>query len=377
MNAMTMTGTMTRTVTPIGVVLLALATAGCGDLGDNVPALYVAYPPDGSLVVVTGMGIKIYDAEMKHEKRSIPFTRLAPDQPAGPFALSRDGTVAAIGLQQKKIARIAIPSGQVLNTFEVDSMYGSDVEDLGLSEHGDLIFAVGPRFDAPSDTPAGNESSVIDAATGRRLWATGWCTLPVFSRDDAVVYAQCDHGTTLRAFDAHSGAVVFERTFADQGLAGGLNGLKSVGGGDQLVGISYLPAPDSGCGGPCPEVYPVWSAADGTLLRTRPSSPPGADGYGTAPLGFAAFDCQADGDLCANGLAIGVGMQDQYTVTTVWTTDDDTPARELKLGANDLALSADGNLMAMAGVGPASAAAVVNLANGSVVTVRTFSAGLF
>jgi hypothetical protein len=345
----------------VWVTLTGLGS-GCRDNDVYSGAKDVGYGPDGTLVVFVADGLKVYDVDMQHEKRSV---RLTPnglvDVPWG-FDLSRDGTVAVVSYSNTNshdVDLFRIPTGERLITIDVTGTSASafPVQDVFVSPHGDLVYTRSP-------------SGVYDAATGAKLWddPSGEHKLPVFSPDDTTLFGVVGTptGSRIEALDARTGTSRFGIDVT------GLSALSVTPDGSTLVGIVSPPCGGADVGaGPCSrggspgETTTFWSTSDGTVLGQHPPFP-GTLSARVFPEG-SVVTCAATAGPCAT-----VATDGDQRIVLVWKPDG-TLLHTLPVYANALAFSADGTHLAIAG----GDAYVYRVADGSLLRTRSYTSGSF
>lgn len=350
--------------------------AGCGNLDDHTPSQNVAYAPDGSLIVFAG-ALRIFDRTLKNEThKAIPIASSNEDR-IDSFVLSADGSTAAVSHSTRDrltirnaVELFRIPTGEVVNDIQIDIpptppiALLTNIGLIALSPQGDLVFAQN-RAQAPGATSrAESDSSMFRVSDGARLWGGYWLTSPVFSVDGRTLFATFlpRDGTSgefdLMALDALTGTVKFSvdiRAAVDISL---------VGNGELIAGV---------WGSEEGTASALWSATDGSLIRSLPPIP-GTSLYGTHSEGYPAFACWLAGDLCAVGLSVSTAG----TSVSIWRTDG-TAVRTIDIpfadreAPNDFAFSPDGQLIAIAG----DRTAVYRISDGARLSEKSFPRGIF
>jgi hypothetical protein len=168
----------------LGAISLAAALlGGCGDLANvYTPANSAGYTPDGTLAIYTPAGIKLYDATLAMEQKSILLDPssggVLVDEPIA-FDLAADGSAAAVGFSntvKHDVAVINIPSGvprAIIDVMMPKSQEGTfPVQGVALSTSpagracGGMTIATGWRRRASPPT-----RRPFTAMTGRGTWA--------------------------------------------------------------------------------------------------------------------------------------------------------------------------------------------------------------
>jgi outer membrane protein assembly factor BamB len=377
---------------PALTILLAAAAAtpACGDLQSNVSfaADEVAYTPDGTLVVFTNRGLVLFDDPgLATVKKSIPSELPSPDQfSTYGYSLSSDGTTAAMSFSSATqvaadtvISTYRVPSGEVLGTFRmaraVSAYFAQTAAGLVLSPHGDRLAVLA----ADASDNQRTQLQVVDPSTGAAVWtATGDESMPVWSPDSATLYATdgelfapdpAAQSFSLQAFDAATGIQKWSQPWPLSPLATAM-----VGDGTMLAGLGLPFA----ClqTGDCPAGYPFWSAGDGTLAAQLPPV--------TGTWSFldknlrGVLRCSATDDVCAtafydnvdaNGdptsFAVRIYRPDGTVVATFSTKEFTTNV--------DVALSPDGQYLAVVAPLAGSDVRVYRIADGTVVGARKLS----
>jgi len=349
--------------------LLATALGGCGNLRDvYTPAQNAGYTPDGTLVIYTPAGIKLYDPTLAIEKRSI----LLDADPGGElvdvpiaFDLAADGKSAAVGFSNTvahDVEVFTMADGTRRSTIDVDMPpppAGSfPVQGVAISAHGALVYVQGPA------------SGVYDVASQTRLWGRDddhWLISPRFSADEATLYGI--DGQRLQAFDARTGEVKM-----DVDTAGTLIALALSPDGATLVSIRvvcsdgsssmYQPCAD---GSAPAQDFALWSAADGTLVGELPPFP-GTGAVGDRVTGGGLGCTAAGGGLC--GVKASDGDQQLLLVFRL----DGTLVRTFPGDSiSGFAFSPDGALVAVAG----GSARVYRMDDGQLLHEQSYTYGLF
>lgn len=346
------------------VVLGALvgAAAGCGDLKEiAVQAFYVRYTPNGSLVVYAGDAIDVYSADLTTKQASIPIPALpnAPPSYSSAFALSDDGTTAAVSVRSlpspsvdDQIALFSLPGGESLPAIELGplSQNVGEAEDLALSPHGDLLYVTGPINDLYRQT------GVFDTGSSALLWSRDWTVTPVFSPDGATVYAAGDQGQDLFGFDARTGAIGLDvpvPSFPD---------LIAMADPQTLIARSGY-------------AFQLLSTEDGSLVRQLFQLNENTALSGTTRLGLPAARCSVTVGLCA----VAMGTVDPATMIVngygvqIWNMDG-TLLGMVQTQANDVAISPDGLFLAIADLLDVK---VFRISDGVMVGSRHYADSLF
>jgi hypothetical protein len=355
---------MKRGLSTIGLLALLGSALGCGNLDNFNAAVNVRYAPDGTLVVFAGDAIDLFDSDLSTRKASIPTS-------PGIFSLSDDGTTAAvsaydINANRSRIELFDLPSGRQVPSIDLGSppvdptQYAP--EDLALSPSGDLVYVMG------GVASAYRLVAMFDTATGAMLWSGPWAIIPIFTPDGNTVYVTGDQGMDLQGFDARTGVQGLDAPVpfdvAGFGMMPDVNTLIA------LDGPECVPTPDI----PCPVSIAFFSAADGSVLRQFPlvaNTVLSGDGH----LGLPAFRCSTAAGLCAvnlsqidplSGLHSGAQVQ-------VWTTGG-AMRQAIFTGANDVAISPDGQFLAIATGGDAQ---VYRISDGQLVNSHHYGGTIF
>ncbi len=349
-----------------GLLALLGAALGCGDLDNFNSAVNVRYAPDGTLVVFAGDAIDLFDPDLSMRRARIPTS-------PGLFSLSDDGKTAAVSTydsntNRNRIELFDLPSGRQAPSIEFgpppsdnpQSRIAYVTEDLALSPSGDLVYVM---IGAPTALVA-----MFDTTTDAMLWSGDWAIMPVFSPDGETVYVNGNSGMDLQGFDARTGAPGLDAQVP--GDVAGLTMMPDVNTLIALVEPGCVSTPDL----PCSLSIEFLSAADGSVLRQFPLVP-NTVLSGDGPLGLPAFRCSTAAGLCA------VNLSQLNTATNlvsggqvqVWTTGG-AMRQAIFAGANDLAISPDGQFLAIATRGDAE---VYRISDGQLVNSHHYSGTLF
>jgi len=363
------------------IAIALLAAAGCGDLSNRASVIAARYTRDGTLVLLTPAGIKLYDAELAHDKGTIAF-HTAPDYSSIPhvFALSADGKTAAVSMivpeHKNEVTLYDIPSRKPLRTVEVVGDVDLLVRALALSPDGGLMYVLGPVNFSDSTV----RSSIVDVTTGAEHVMDGvLLDSPVFAADGATLFGvvgSFSHAT-LDARDPLTGDLRFS-------VPAPFASLTLTDGGATLAGTADVPtAANPDCVLFCPPSYQFRSTVDGSLVRELPPLVPDTTIYSTDMYLYGPLACSTAGDLCASGVTSSGGPR-----VEVWTPDG-TLLQSLPVPAgssgtevpNDISLSPDGTLVAVATgsfTTPVNGSAwVYRVADGTLVRHLDLTADLF
>ena len=333
-------------VTVIGSATALLA--GCGNLGNVNATLAVRYTPDGTLVVFAGNTIDLYDEELATRTASIPTS-------PGIFTLSDDGNVAAVASASGSESRIAIfnmPARREVSSVDLGPSPADFAEDLALSPDGDLVYVMGPVGSVGTmnlmngDGDSGGVA-MFDTGSGAQLWAGDWASAPAFSSDGSQIFVSGKQGQDLQGFDARSGAPLLDSPVASPPEVMG-----STADPHTLVGLFDGP-------------IELLSTDDGSVLSQFAAVSDTEGLYGTEVLGLPAFRCSPQAGLCAVGVAEIVGVMagpapgDPPSTplfgdprVKVWSLTG-TLYQTLAASASDVAISPDGQFLAIADQGDA------------------------
>ena len=217
--------------------------------------------------------------------------------------------------------------------------------------------------------------AMFDTATGAMLWSGDWAIMPIFSPDGSTLYLPraATHGwITLRwirqradrcsGLDSGSG----HRPPRGESLAP----MPDVNTLIALVEPECVPTPDL----PCSLSVQFLSVADGSVLRQFPlvaNTVLSGDG----PLGLPAFRCSTAAGLCAVNLGQVNPPSDLVSggQVQVWTTGG-AMRQAIFTGANDLAISPDGQFLAVASGGDAE---VYRISDGLLVNSHHYGGTIF
>lgn len=361
-----------RGLTTVGLLALLGTALGCGDLDNFNSAVNVRYAPDGTLVVFAGDAIDLFDPDLSTRRASIPV-------PASQlFSLSADGSVAAVHVFDSRGDRIElfnIPGGKRLPPVELGPLpppYTEDAAfDLALSPHGDLAYFMGPEERYLVE--------MFDTGSGSLLWTSDFAYSPIFSPDGSTVYVIKDGapdmlGSEVQGFDARTGVQSLDASLMPihwrLGTMPDPNTLIAL---DERC--SSAPSPS------CSSSIEFISTTDGSLIREL-SLPPNKGLSGSNPTGLPPFTCSSSAGLCA----VVVSDVDPTTMTIsgfqqveVWTMTG-TLVQTVSLqpnaeNANDVALSADGQFLAVAMTG--GDADVFRISDGLLVNRHRYSGTIF
>jgi hypothetical protein len=357
---------MKRGLSTIGLLALLGSALGCGNLDNFNAAVNVRYAPDGTLVVFAGDAIDLFDSDLSTRKASIPTS-------PGIFSLSDDGMTAAVSAydsnaNRSRIELFDLPSGRQAPSVDLgppppNNPQAYAPEDLALSPSGDLVYVMG------GVASAYRLVAMFDTATGAMLWSGDWAIMPTFTPDGDTVYVSGNHGLDLQGFDARTGVQGLDAPVSDEPDALGM--MPDVNTLIALVEPGCVPTPDL----PCSLSIEFLSVADGSVLRQFPLVP-NTVLSGDGPLGLPAFRCSTAAGLCAvhsfqispaSGLVSGGQVQ-------VWTTGGAMRQAIFTVFASDLAISPDGQFLAIASRGDA---AVYRISDGQLVNSHHYSGTIF
>ena len=353
-----------RGLSTTGLLVLLGTALGCGDLDNFNAAVNVRYAPDGTLVVFAGDAIDLFDSDLSTQKASIPTS-------PGIFGLSDDGTTAAVSAydsnaNRSRIELFDLPSGREVPSIDLGSPPLDKTEyapeDLALSPSGDLVYVMG------GVASAYRLVAMFDTATGAMLWSGDWAIMPTFTPDGKTVYVTGNQGMDLQGFDARTGV---------QGLNAPVPG--DVAGFGMMPDVNTLIAlVEPGCVStpdlPCSLSIEFLSVADGSVLRQF-SLVANTELSGDGPLGLAAFRCSTAAGLCAVNLSQFDPVSNLYVSVQVqvWTTGG-AMRQAIFTGANDLAISPDGQFLAVASGGDAE---VYRISDGLLVNSHHYGGTIF
>jgi WD40 repeat protein len=357
-------------LTTAGLLALLGTALGCGDLDNFNVAVNVRYAPDGTLVVFAGDAIDLFDSDLSTPTGSIPTS-------PGIFSLSDDGKVAAVasaGGGESRIAIFDVRARQEVSSVDLGPSPADFAEDLALSPQGDLVYVMGPVGSVGTTNlmNGGADSggvAMFDTSTGAQLWAGDWAIMPTFSPDGKTVYVSGNRGLDLQGFDARSGVQGLDAPQSSNVV--GFGTMPDVNTLIALVEPGCVPTPDL----PCSLSIEFLSVADGSVLRQYPlvaNTVLSGDG----PLGLPAFRCSTAAGLCAVNLGqidpssdlVSSGGQVQ-----VWTTGG-AMRQAIFTGASDLAISPDGQFLAIASRGDAQ---VYRISDGLLVNSHHYTGTIF
>lgn len=371
--------------------LLAVTTAApaCGDLQTRAHFAVdsVSYAPDGTLVVFTNGGIFLYDDPRLETRTGLIHLHGLPafKEPAQyRYSLSRDGTMVAVSYSppssvNTQMALYRVSDGAPSRPFEVGSMPPTGTPNMNGS------ITLSPQADLVAALPlVGNQVQihVLDAATSQPLWNGAVdCWGPFWSLDGGTLYAE---GYTyvpgvatpsnsylvyvLNAFDARTGG---QKWTLQQGLQIWSRAMMADG---TIAGLatefsSEFPCQTEGC---APYEYFVWSA-DGTALSQVPAPgirpEIGADNR-------TVFTCSTTDNVCA--IILGNGSLTNPTRTVRVYRTDGTILVEFPIGlaTTALALSPDGQFIAVSDFNANEVVEVYRIADGTLVGSHSFTADL-
>jgi hypothetical protein len=356
-------------LTTAGLLALLGTALGCGDLDNLNTAVNVRYAPDGTLVVFAGDAIDLFDSDLSTRRASIPTS-------PGIFSLSDDGNVAAVASANGSESRIAIfgvSERQEISSVDLGPSPADFAEDLALSPRGDLVYVMGPVGSVGTTNLMNGGGDIggvamFDTRTDAQLWAGDWAIMPTFSPDGNTVYANGNHGLDLQGFDARTGIQGLNAPVP--GDVAGFGMMPDVNTLIALVVPGCVPTPDL----PCSLLIEFLSVADGSVLRQFPlvaNTVLSGDG----PLGLPAFRCSTAAGLCAVNLSqvnppseLVSGGQVQ-----VWTMGG-AMRQAIFTGATDLAISPDGQFLAIALRGDAE---VYRINDGQLVNSHHYTGPIF
>jgi len=389
--------TMKSLLTTSAVLAAIAAAPGCGDLQNNIHISVdrVAYTPDGTLVVFTTDGLFLFDdPSLATEKGRIPLGLPSPDASSSyVYSLSSDGTTAAVAYSfvsndqivlDTTVALYHVPDGEPLRTLQIagvlSAFYPQTAGGLALSPHGDLLAVLA----ADANDAYRSHLNVVDAATGTTAWvATGEISMPVWSPDGGTVYATdgslfvadpAAQPYVLEAFDAATGTQKWSRPWSMWPRATAIvaDGTLLAGVGDEMPDASpQCPNP-----GDCPSVYPFWSAADGTRATQLPGVPGGWSFLGGDLRSI--LRCSTTDDVCATvygNAGPGAGDPRSFSVR-IYRPDGAVVATVSIDGFTfnvDVALSPDGQYLAVVAQLADWNVRVYRIADGALVGERKFS----
>jgi hypothetical protein len=339
------------------------------DLAEEAPqrtyAEQVAYGEDGGIVVFTGAGIMVHDAELASKSGAIELDGAAGGALHGipfSFAMSDDGTVAAVTFSntvERDVVLYDMASLAELTALDVESD-AAPVQGVAIDPTGERVFVRGEHW------------GMFDVATGAQLWGSSGgeaacCGVqePTFSRDGKVFFGF--EGTRLEARHAGSGELIYavesgstrgaHPTLARSGVDGVLVGTRSTFA--ERNGESFE------------QTYVFWSEADGSVVRELPQL---ADGNiaSSFPTG-GTIACSPTGDVCASALVQGLATPELEHSIALWSAEDGSLLHELPVFANGVAFSPDGAFVAVAG-GPAQ---LFRVEDGSMVSAFAYDYGDF
>lgn len=369
-NTTTMIRTARAAAATLTALLLTVPAAGCGNLdGDLVEVSAVAYAPDGSLLVLTNPALHMFDGQLGTEKRTFPFP---PGTSPRRFMLSPDGGTAAVDLYTRgdEIALIDLATGQRAGgvAWAISGSGASEVEDMVMSNGGELVFGLGSR---------GNDRAgwMMEPATGQFLWMTPWRLLPALTPDGATLFLSNFQDQLVDAVDGRSGEAKFSIPAEAEP-----SGMVLANGGRELVASLFnrdcplVPGPHE-----CPENYVVWSTADGTVSKSFPMLFPNSASYGSGRIALAELHCASDAGICVSGV---VQFTDDRVeiVAHVWSTADGRVISSISIPSgspHDMALNADGSLLAIAAFGGEHGVLVYRTSDGQLVGRKVFHTGVF
>ena len=358
-----------RGLTMAGLLALLGAALGCGDLDNFNSAVNVRYAPDGTLVVFAGDAIDLFDSDLSTRKASIPTY-------PGIFSLSDDGNVAAVassGGSESRIAIFSISLRREMSSVDLGPSPADYAEDLALSPRGDLVYVMGPVGSVGTTNLVNGGGDIggiamFDTGTGAQLWAGDWAIMPIFTPDGNTVYVSGNHGQDLQGFAARTGVQGLDAP--EPGDVAGFGMMPDVNTLIALVVPGCVPTPDL----PCSLSIEFLSVADGSVLRQFPlvaNTVLSGDG----PLGLPAFRCSTAAGLCAVNLGRVSPPSDLVSggQVQVWTAGG-AMRQAIFTGATDLAISPDGQFLAIATRGDAE---VYRISDGQLVNSRHYTGMIF